>query len=180
MNTAEKIVATYLRLNGFLLLPHFTVFDGEHHNHIDIVGLRAANSEERLDGLIFPIDKKLFEAASEFVDNPKSKFLGALAEVRTNQEKDSLSIEHVAYASNFLGGIASIRLSFYESDDNGPTISNGSIDIGNRFAMNWIIERINWMEKQNIKLTKSGSWYLSEEWLADILVLTRMGLFKNA
>ena len=180
MNTAEKIAAIYLRLNGFLLLPHFTVFDGKQHNHIDIVGLRAANSVECLGDLIFPIDNRLFKAASEFVNNPESIFLGALAEVRTNQMKDSLSNEHVAYLSNFLGGIDSIRLSFYEFRDNEPTTLNGSIDIGNRFAMNWIIERINWMQEQKMNLTKHGSWFLSEEWLADILVLTRMGLLQKA
>ena len=42
MNTAEKIAVMYLRLNGFLLLPHFTVFDGNYQNHINLIGLRAA------------------------------------------------------------------------------------------------------------------------------------------
>ncbi len=62
MNAAEKIAASYLRLNGFLLLPHFTVFEGGYHGHVDIVGLRAAGSKEVGGGLTFPTDDKLFAA----------------------------------------------------------------------------------------------------------------------
>jgi hypothetical protein len=36
----------YLRLNGFLLLPHLTVLAGGQHGHVDIIGLRATGSAE--------------------------------------------------------------------------------------------------------------------------------------
>jgi hypothetical protein len=48
MNGPEKIAAAYLRLNGFLLLPQFTIFDGQRHNHIDLVGVRCAASVEKV------------------------------------------------------------------------------------------------------------------------------------
>lgn len=49
MNMAEKIAATYLRLNGFLVLLQFTVFiDGE-HGHVDRP-TRMANSRVFLLG----------------------------------------------------------------------------------------------------------------------------------
>jgi hypothetical protein len=48
-NIDEKIAATYLRLNGFLLLPHFTAFisienKGKYHRHIDLLGFFAPNA----------------------------------------------------------------------------------------------------------------------------------------
>ena len=179
MNTAEKIAGTYLRLNGFFLLPQFTVFDGTRHNHIDLVALRAANSEERVDDVVLPVDDQLFETVSIFIDNPKSNHFGAIVEVRTNENRDIPTNEHFVYTSRFLGGLPSVRLSFYEFDDNNPVPSENSINIGNRYAIGWILDRINWMQGQHMRLAKEGSWHLSEEWLADILVLNRLGVIEN-
>jgi hypothetical protein len=41
LNLAEKIARAYLRLNGFPQLPHFTVFSGGEHGHVDLIGIRA-------------------------------------------------------------------------------------------------------------------------------------------
>jgi len=60
MNTAEKLACTYLRLNGFLLTPHFTIFSGENHTHIDIIGLRSKGSKEEVDNFTFPLDDDFF------------------------------------------------------------------------------------------------------------------------
>lgn len=90
MNTAEKLAATYLRLNGFLLLPHFTVFQGSHHGHVDLIGLRAKNSFSGFDGKPFLTDEALFEAIGQTgCPEPKSVFLGLVAEVRTNERRDA-------------------------------------------------------------------------------------------
>ena len=45
MNAAEKIAATYLRLNGFLLVPQFTVFEGDRHSHVDLVSIETRREE---------------------------------------------------------------------------------------------------------------------------------------
>lgn len=50
------------------------------------------------------------------------------------------------------------------------------IHIGNRYALDWVLLRIRSMEAMG-GLTKMGSWTLSEETLADILVLNRMEAF---
>jgi hypothetical protein len=179
MNTAEKIASTYLRLNGFFLLPHFTVFDGNQHNHIDLIGLRAPNSQEGVGQLVFPIDNTLFGVANAFFENPTAMPLGVVAEVRTNQRRDPPSKGHIDYVLRFLGGSPTISICFYEFDHAEPKKSGKIIDIGNSYTLSWILDRIDWMNNQGIKLTKEGSWYLSEEWLADILVLHRLGLLRK-
>ena len=62
MNPAERLAATYLRLNGFLLLPQFTSFGGGYHNHVDLLGLRAPGSVERVGTIEFPVDGAFFAA----------------------------------------------------------------------------------------------------------------------
>ena len=45
MNVAEKIVQTYLRLNGFFTIPKFTLL-GSKAGHIDIIAVRIGSSKE--------------------------------------------------------------------------------------------------------------------------------------
>jgi len=153
VNTAEKIAATYLRLNGFLLLPHFTVFDGNEHNHIDLIALRAAHSAERVGELSFAI----------------------IAEVRTNKDRDIPSPAHIQYAMNFLGSVPSMPVSFAK-DQTGLKPDPSGLRIGNAYAMQWILQRIKWMDSQKMHLTKTGSWAWSEDFLSDILVLRDLKL----
>lgn len=177
MNTAEKIAYTYLRLNGFLLLPHFTVFGGESHNHVDLVGLRAAGSFEGLEGLTFPVDEEFFQRVAEIINGPHMQYLGAVAEVRTNANRELPNHQQVEYIHSFLGAIPIISLAFY----NGlPFAREGDvICVGIRHALNWIIERIEWMENRIPNMTKTGSWNWSDEYLSDILVLCRYGFLRN-
>lgn len=86
MNTTETIAATYLRLNGFLLLPLFTLFEQEGARHVDLVGLRAQGSmEQSLDRkgnlLDLPTDEKLFAAFEKAVPSPKNALLGVVGEI---------------------------------------------------------------------------------------------------
>ena len=60
MNATEKLAATYLRLNGFLLLPHFTIFTGRQHSHFDLIGLHPMNGAEIGGRLQLPKDENLF------------------------------------------------------------------------------------------------------------------------
>lgn len=48
METTEKVAFLYLRLNGFFLMPHFTVFGVEKGKHVDVLGIRPAGSEEKV------------------------------------------------------------------------------------------------------------------------------------
>ncbi len=179
MNTAEKIAYTYLRLNGFLLLPQYTVFDGKSHNHIDLIGLRSANSREEVNGYTFPLDNDLFELTKNIVENPLEARLGVIAEVKTNHARDEISEAHQQYAERFLGDIeAIVKLRFRESD--AVRINDdGVIEVPVPYAFNWIIQRIESMKDNTGSLTKMGSWTWSDEFLADVLVLAKYGFLKS-
>lgn len=88
MNTSEKIVGAYLRLNGFLLLPHFTILDGEYHTHVDFVGLRPRGGVEVVRGEELPRDTA-FEKSLALADqmdgkSPTDLWLGIIVEVKTS------------------------------------------------------------------------------------------------
>lgn len=178
MNIAEKIAYTYLRLNGFLLLPHFTVFGGRAHGHVDLVGLRAANSIERLRDYTFPVDEALFDAISELLVEPRGHLLGIVAEVRENANRDVPNDEQVEYVSAFLGGASIIKIAFFDNEFSLYR-EDDLICIGIRRALQWIIERIEQMEQSLQGITKTGSWYLSDDHLSDVLVLWRYGFLHN-
>lgn len=173
MNMAEKIAATYLRLNGFLLLPQFTVFIGGDHGHVDFVGLRARGSIEESAGLKFPIDHRFFAAiAGQVCANPLDEFLGLVGEVRTNRRIDFPKHQQVEYVRPFLGGVPIVPLAFFEGEIE-PTWQDGCLKIGNGYTLAWIFERASWMNERLEQLTKTGSWNLSEDALSQILVLGR-------
>jgi hypothetical protein len=181
MNTAEKIAGSYLRLNGFLLLPQFTIFHGDQHGHVDWVGLRAAGSKEIVGTMTFPTDDRFFQAIPpESCPCPRETLLGVAAEVRTNNRLDEPRTTQVDYVRQFLNGSTVIAVAFSESRD-GPTWSDHCMEIGNIYALRWIIdERIRWMDQNCRSLTKSGSWTWSEDALADFLILQRYGAFGQA
>lgn len=117
MNAAEKIAGAYLRLNGFLLLPQFTVFHSGYHGHVDWVGLRAAGSKEVGGNMTFPTDDEFFAAIPPGVcARPRDTLLGLVAEVRTNKRRDKPEANQVEYARNFLGGATVIEVAFAESN----------------------------------------------------------------
>jgi len=178
MNLAEKLAAAYLRLNGFFLLPHFTVFSGAQHSHVDLIALRCADSKECVGELCFPVDDKLFKALDELRgETAKASLVGLLAEVKTNNELPKLSNEHSAYVKNFFGGLQVSRIVFYDvQHDIKP--NGDTLNIGIQYAGRWIQSRIDWMITQQLSLTKDGSWTWSESFLSDLLVLRKYGLIS--
>jgi hypothetical protein len=177
MNLAEKTAAAYLRLNGFLLLPHFTVFDGCCHGHVDLVGLRAAGSKEESGGITFLVDDRFFGAIkANLCINPRFSLIGVVAEVRTNPSVDEPKVEQQDYVNVFLGGAPVVPVAFFESAAE-PFWPDRCLKVGNSYALKWIIERIQWMDKSHRKLTRSGSWPWSDDALADLMVLYRYGVF---
>jgi hypothetical protein len=179
MNLAEKLAGTYLRLNGFLTLLHFTAFDGNQHNHIDLVALRAPKSQEVVGNTTLLTDDLLFDTFSALIGRPsRTVALGVAAEVRTNVDRDEPSEAHINYVGQFLGGIPVTRLAFYEGSHS--VIQNGqTLDIGVRYAGLWIQRRIDWMHEHKFKLSKTGSWNLSEGFLSDFLALRKFGLLTS-
>jgi hypothetical protein len=168
-NTAEKVAGLYLRLNGFLQLPLFTLFYEDKYGQIDILGIHGKNSVEKAMGVEFPVDDAFFEACKrKELDDPKGTILGVVAEVRGNNRRKAPDVEHVQYAANFLGEAPIIRVSFSDSAT-ALGVKDGVVVVSMRHATEWIRSRVKWMESQGWRFTKSGSWSLSDDYLSDIL-----------
>src|SRR4051812_47855434 len=118
MNTAEKIAASYLRLNGFLLLPHFTMFEEQGPRHVDLIGLRAPGSREHAQSIDFLVDESLFDVFSEVLkSDAKNTLFGIVGEVKSNDSFEAPTTEQLQYVRRFLGNAQTIRLSFSRSHD---------------------------------------------------------------
>ena len=175
MNSPEKIAGVYLRLNGFFLLPQFTLFDGQYHTHIDILGLRPPASTERCGELIFPLDDALFEYIERQVKDWKNRPVAVIAEVKGNKEKVNPGEGHSKYINHFLGGSDQIKMLFRNDRENISSISD-VIEVPLKHALKWIFKRIEFIDENLGKLTKEGSWTWSESFLSDILYMKRLGV----
>ena len=171
MNMAEKIAATYLRLNGFLLLPQFTVFiDGE-HGHVDLVGLRAKGSKEESAGVSFITDDEFFGAIDPAVCvDPRNEFLGLVGEVKKNRQVDFPKAKQVEYVRPFLGPALIVSV-FFSAAGKSPKRTPQGLHVGTGYALEWIFKRASWMNNNLKSWSKTGSWNLSEDALSEILVL---------
>lgn len=168
MNTPEKIAATYLRLNGFLLLPHFTVFiAGAQHNHVDLIGYRPRNSEESVSNVPLERDEEFSSKIKELQnDGNEDSSAGIIVQVRGNKTCPDFFEKHDEYIAKFLGSIKPVRVIFHCQKDN-ISIKRGDkpcICISLKHSYKWIQDRISWIRK-------AGSWELSEEFLADLLFI---------
>jgi hypothetical protein len=172
MNIAEKIAATYLRLNGFLLLPHFTVLGEESHNHIDLIGLRPEASAEVANGTKLPRDSNFSRMLR--LENPlfeENAQVGIVVECRGNKRTDYIGPAHIAYARPFLGGVDPARILFSSMSYSLGHVKDEGIWVDLHYAYSWIHYRI-WASDR--LCGKSGSWYLSDDFLSDTIVIQRL------
>ena len=178
MNATEKLAATYLRLNGFLLLPHFTVFIGPSHNHVDLVGLHPIKGQEVSGRTVFEKDEALFRIIRDTKGFDASQnWIGVVAEVRANKQIDIPDKAHIKYIQNFLGESDIVPICFTDKIE-AFDYDGENIIIGLRHVFRWIMDRIEWMNENLEALTKSGSWNLSEEFLSDVLVFHQLGFYQ--
>lgn len=179
MTTTEKIAATYLRLNGFFLLPQFTVFDGAQHNHIDLLGLRTAGSREVANGHALPVDGNLFDRLMDMGAKPDESPTGIIAEVKTGKVNKDITPEHIEYAKRFINLPTAYNVWFYGIPPEPPTIDGDHLRISLPYAIDWIIHRFDQMMAIKDILAKQKSWTWSEEFLADLLVLRSIGVLNR-
>lgn len=178
MNTAEKLAATYLRLNGFFLLPHFTVLDGPQHNHVDLLGYRPGGSSEMVLGQTLPRDEWLNDMLGRALGyNSTTSPVGIICEVRSNKTRDEISPSHVRYTRSLLGNLDPARIIFCQADA-ASRRDEVCLLVPLRHAYTWIQHRITVMERSwennRASLSKTGSWVLSDDFLSDILSLRRI------
>lgn len=180
MNCPEKIAGAYLRLNGFFVAPHFTLFDGNNHTHVDFLAVRPPGGRERCRGHELPIDTDFFHEVEGLIgDNSLNQLIGAVVEVKGGKVGELPSEKHANYAANYFGpGARIVKLSFFQETAN-IVMRDDVIGISLKHSLNWIIRRINWMDTNIDRLTKTGSWSWSEEFLADLLYLHGLGVLRN-
>jgi hypothetical protein len=181
MNTGEKIVGAYLRLNGFLVLPHFTILDGEHHTHVDFVGLRPRGGAEVVNGDELPRDDMLTSALAAACAEPDRRasnlWLGLVAEVKTTEKPAAIAKASIEYARRFLGDVDKVLGISFSGAISDLAHVDATIHFPLRRCVDWALQRIRLMEASRFRLSKTGSWTWSEAFLADLLVLERLGHF---
>ncbi len=100
MNTAEKIVSVYLRLNGFFILNQFTHLPKSGHSQeSDLIAIRCPNSKEIVNGKRLQIDENFF---TRCVLN-KDKIIGLIVEIKAPAVKPTFKSEKIEYAKKFFG-----------------------------------------------------------------------------
>ncbi len=176
MNTPEKIINTYFRLNGFFLLPQFTMFANDHHNHIDLLALRSPGCQEICGGAPLPIDIRLFECVSNLINKDALQSLvGLIAEIKGNAQIERPQEDHIEYAKCFFGPeVEAVPISISMKYDL-LSIDDGYILIPLEYALGWILYRFRWMDQHLQRLSKTGSWNWSEEALEELLYLQKIG-----
>ena len=178
MNSPEKIAGVYLRLNGFFLLPQFTLFDGESHTHVDFLGLRAPASIEQCGDVTFPIDDELFNRIDHQFEDSRNQLISVIAEVKGNQTKENPGEGHYEYINHFIGNSNRIKIHFRKQTVD-ISVANEVIEVSLTYALRKIIERIEWIDENLNKLSKESSWAWSETSLSDILYLKKLGYLNT-
>jgi len=188
MNVAEKIVQTYLRLNGFFTIPKFTIL-GSKAGHIDIIAVRIGSSKEIVGSrkkIPLIIDTKFLELLEESDDET----VGLIVEVKGGEVKEEISSEHFEQVKPFFGKLNKIFRVLFEKDarDLHRQEINGEIHfiVPISHCLRFINSRFDQLNKIEPKvrergdITKYGSWYLSEEFLSELIYLKSMGYFGKS
>jgi len=121
------------------------------------------------------VDDELFVQVKDAfkVNEPKRTYLGAVVEVRTNNHVDYPQHEYCDYAKSFLGSSQLISLGFARNTKKFA-FEEQTLVIHLDYALDWILKRIDHMENE-LRVRKTEGWFLSDEFLADILILRRLG-----
>jgi hypothetical protein len=172
MNTPEKLAALYLRLNGFFLLPRFTVFAGGQHTDIDILGLRSVGACEQVESYRFPQDASLIDPIREL------PLVMAIGQVKGGVSSAIYTASsHIQYAHRLAPTASPVSFAFHEGPsslawDSSQPIRTVSISL--LYVNSWIRQRVIDTNRDLPRFLKDGSWSWSEPFLSDYLYLTRI------
>jgi len=178
MNTPEKIVSVYLRLNGFFTLNNFTHLPETGHSmESDMIAIRCPNSVEKVDEKNLQIDDKFFESG----DLNKNEVIGLIVEIRggssSSQFNQTTKTEKkIEYAKNFFGDFKDkVYLCDVCDSYNEPCKNGNIIEIGIKYIAKEVKSIIN---ERGVICNKQNSWYLNEGLLSDLIYLEKEGLLS--
>ena len=174
MNTPEKIVSVYLRLNGFFILNQFTHLPETGHSmESDLIAIRCPNSVEKVDEKELQIDGKFFESLN------KKEVIGLIVEIRGGSSNPQFNQttkaeKKIEYANNFFGDFKDKVCLCDVSDSYNEPCKNGNIiEIGIKYIAKEVKSIIN---ERGVICNKQNSWYLNEGLLSDLIYLEKVGL----
>jgi hypothetical protein len=189
MNTPEKIVQAYLRLNGFFTIPYFSVLS-KRCSHIDFLAVRLGGSEERIGikGNLTSLD--IDEEFLQLLGVSKRDTIGLVIEVKGGKsEHVAISDENFQYAKPFFGKLVKIFRVGFKRDLTKLCKQRLSGSIYYLVPLSHCVELIDKRFKEVKKidqalrgrgiLSKEGSWHLSEEFLSDLIYLRSLGSFGS-
>lgn len=144
---------------------------GDRGEHAESVAPRAGGGGD--EELI--VDDSLLDALRSLGYDPDGEWLAFAAEVKSGERstEEFPRINHLHYLSHVVAGVPIVSLSFARESAQPRADDDAGFTIGLPYALEWIIERFLSMEGQN--LTKTGSWTWSDDFLASLLDLRRMG-----
>jgi len=181
VETSEKIALLYLRLNGFFLMQHFTVFVTKKQRHVDVLGVRLKGSKEEVNGTNLVIDEEFVKILNGFDEDVH--LWGEVGKGR------SFPREKETYCRKIFGDSDTLKKVHFNLDTAGEDLhpSNDIIVVPAGRCRKFILERFAQMESEEVstklkhltRVTKEGSWNWSEEFLADLLYLRRKGFLRE-
>jgi len=185
MNAPEKIAQTYLRLNGFFAIPHFSVLSKE-ASHIDLLAVRLGKSEEKIGAEPEFVSLRLDERLFNLLGISKDDTVGLVVEVKGGEnEHGEISREKFDYAALFFGDLRKVFRVVFERSvrefHKRGNYENRYFVIPIICCMEFIENRFKEMKEIELKLkrtgvlSKQGSWYLSEEFLSELIYLRSLG-----
>lgn len=181
METTEKIAFLYLRFNGFFLMPHFTVFAVDRQRHVDALGIRPAGSREIIGEIQLRNDVEFIDAL-----NGSDRDIILWAEVGTGTRSGLFPAEKEKYVRSIFGARNDLKRAHFNFDMKGEAIAKKEniIEVPGSRCRKIILDRFSQMESEEIEnligeMTKRGSWRWSEDFLADLLCLKKIGFLKS-
>ena len=180
MNTPEKIAQIYLRLNGFFTISHFSVLQDE-WTHIDFLAVRLGRSMEKVgkgkEGIPLKIDNDFLEK----LDASHDDTIGLVVEVKGGNGRAKVTSAAFEYAKPFFGKASKLRKVGFEDVGGKIQKQDDHIIVPMSYCLTFVKKRFQEIEtidcelRGSGRLTKEGSWYLSEEFLSDLLFLKKVG-----
>lgn len=120
----------------------------------------------------------------------KDETIGLVAEVKGGEEKEEISLEHLERVRPFFGKLNRVFRVLFERETR--TLHRKETDgevyfiVPISHCLKFISGRFEQLEKLEPKvrekgdITKYGSWYLSEEFLSELIYLKSMGYYGKS
>lgn len=178
MNTPEKIVQTYLRLNGFFTLFHFSVLE-EKGTHADLLAIRPGESIEAVGPEDYKVPLNIDNSFLKQLGVTPKDPIGLVVEVKSGDEKAGVTSRVFDYVKPFFGKTPNLRKVGFDEKVSKISCLGDHIVVPLKYCLDFIIKRFEELDRIDKKLkgsgrlSKRGSWHLSEEFLSDLLFLHR-------